>query len=206
MKMLPRHQLLIIFGLVVALPFAFLIGARGSLFDFGQISGSTTQNTKEVVFAAAGSTEKFTFLSKQRSNSCGLRAEQVLSYSDEERLQGSCCSAMDLHRYQEQVKGLKKYSNISQIPPDPYDISISLAKELLGYKDLINLTTEQQKIYDNAMELSDEGGPCCCKCWRWDAFEGQAKYLITKYNFSAEEIAEIWDIEDGCGGEGHEHG
>ena len=113
---------------------------------------------------------------------------------------------MDLHRYQEQVEGLKQYSHISQIPEDPYDISAALAKELFGYQKSITLTTEQQKIYDQAMELSHEGGPCCCKCWRWHAFEGQAKYLITQYNWNSQQIADLGDLQDGCGGAGQTHG
>lgn len=154
--------------------------------------------------AIAGSKEKFEYLTEQRSNVCArITSEELASYSDDARLQGSCCSSMDLHRYQEQIEGLKKYSNTSQIPNDPYDIPVTLAKELLGYKDSIMLTLEQQKVYDGAMKLSDEGGPCCCRCWRWDAFEGLAKYLIMQHNFTAEQVAEIWDLEDGCGGEGH---
>ena len=110
---------------------------------------------------------------------------------------------MDLHRYKEQVEGLKKYSYIEKIPSDPYDIPVSLVRELLDYQKNIILTQEQQQIYDEAVKMSHEGGPCCCKCWRWYAFEGLAKYLITEYDFNSEQIAEIWDLEDGCGGEGH---
>ena len=120
-------------------------------------------------------------------------------------LQGSCCSKMDFDSYKEQIEGLKKYLNISQIPTDPYDISAAHAKELLSFNEKIILTMQQQAIYDDAMKMSDEHGPCCCKCWRWDAFEGLAKYLITQHNFNAEQIAEVWDLEDGCGGKGHEH-
>lgn len=142
---------------------------------------------------------KFAALSGVHTNLCA-GPQYISSKSDGERLQGSCCSAMDFHGYVEQINGLKKYSDISQIPSDPYDIPVSLAKELLGYKESITLTVEQQQLYDEAMKMSHEGGPCCCKCWRWDAFEGQAKFLITQYNFSAAQIAEVWDLEDGCGG------
>ncbi len=148
---------------------------------------------------------KFALLSNAHTNFCA-KADFINSKSDDERLQGSCCSKMDFHRYMEQIEGLKKYSQISQIPKDPYDIPVSLAKELLGYKKSIVLTSEQQMIYDGAMKMSHEHGPCCCKCWRWDAFEGLAKFLITKYNFNSEQIAEVWDLIDGCGGKGHEHG
>ena len=106
------------------------------------------------------------------------------------------------HELQDIVTELK---DIDKIPSDPYDIPVVLARELLDYQKNIVLTQEQQNIYDNAVKLSHEGGPCCCKCWRWYAFEGLAKYLITEYDFNAEQIAEIWDLEDGCGGTGHEH-
>mgnify|MGYP001602013669 CR=1 FL=1 len=39
--------------------------------------------------------------------------------------------------------------------------------------------------------------------WDWYAFEGLAKYLITEHDFTAGQIAEVWDLEDGCGGAGH---
>jgi hypothetical protein len=68
------------------------------------------------------------------------------------------------------------------------------------------LTPEQQKIYDHATKLADEGGPCCCKCWRWTAFQGQAKELIVRRRYTAQQIAEVWDLEDGCGGSDDAHG
>ena len=124
---------------------------------------------------------------------------------DDARIQGSCCGPMDLHKYQEQVEGLKKYADIPQIPEDPYDVPVLLAKQLFEYQETIQLTADEQAIYDQAMKLSEEGGPCCCRCWRWTAFEGQAKYLITEKKWSAQQIAELWNIEDGCGGSGHKH-
>jgi len=33
-----------------------------------------------------------------------------------------------------------------------------------------------------------------------DRVEGQAKYLITRRQFDANQIAHTWDLEDGCGG------
>jgi hypothetical protein len=112
---------------------------------------------------------------------------------------------MDLHRYQVQVQGLTKYADIPQIPSDPYDVPVSLAKQLFEYQKTIYLTPDQQAVYDEATKISKEGGPCCCRCWRWNAFEGQAKYLISKLNWSAQEVAELWDLEDGCGGTEHAH-
>ncbi|MDO8503965.1 MAG: hypothetical protein Q7S60_04750 [bacterium] len=186
-----RSKLLLI-PLLVLLIGAFLLGSRFS------------QGGNQAF--AAGSPEKFEYLSAQTSNQCGAQPTTIESYADTERLQGSCCSAMDLHKYQEQVEGLKKYSRISQIPKDPYDIPASLAKELLGYRDNIQLDSGEQAVYDEAVALSDEGGPCCCRCWRWYTFEGLAKYLITEKGFTADQVAEVWDLEDGCGGAKSEHG
>ncbi len=147
--------------------------------------------------------EKFVTLSNAHTNYCA--APNFLdSKSDDERLQGSCCSKMDFHRYTEQIEGLKQYSSMSVIPSDPYDVKVSLAKTLIDYDKKITLNPQQQEVYDKAMKMSDEGGPCCCKCWRWTAFEGQAKYLITEYNYNEKQIAKVWDLEDGCGGKGHE--
>lgn len=121
---------------------------------------------------------------------------------DDAYIQGSCCSPMDFHHYQEQVEGLKKYADIALIPSDPYDVPVSLAKQLFEYQKTIQLTTAQQAVYDEAAKISKEGGPCCCRCWRWVAFEGQAKYLIFEKNWSPQQIANLWDLEDGCGGVG----
>ena len=70
-----------------------------------------------------------------------------------------------------------------------------------------------KQIYEEAKKMSHEGGPCCCgsdkldeSCWRWKVYGGLAKVLITEYNFNAEQIAEIWDISDGCGGDQHIEG
>ncbi len=147
---------------------------------------------------------KFARLNSANSNFCA--GPDFLDNINVDKLQGACCSEMDLHRYKEQLEGLKEYSKIEKIPSDPYDIPRELADELLDYQKNIKLTSEQQKIYDEAVGLSHEGGPCCCKCWRWYAFEGQAKYLIVEEGFTAEQIAEVWDLEDGCGGPGHIEG
>ena len=119
---------------------------------------------------------------------------------DNARLQGSCCSPMSFHRYSEQVKGLKEFRNIPQIPQDPYDIQAKLAKELLSHYEN-GLTPEQQKAYDYAMENSHEKGPCCCKCWRWYVYGGLGKILIQKYKFTGEQLTKVWNLSDGCGGE-----
>lgn len=148
--------------------------------------------------------QKFQTLSTQGNSSCSLDFKNSISQmSDTQQLQGSCCSAMVFHRYKEQVEGLRNYSNIPQVPPDPYDIPASLAKELLKYDEEITLTSEEQKEYDKAMSMSEEKGPCCCKCWRWYVYEGLGKYLIRNNKFTGEQITDIWNLSDGCGGDRH---
>jgi hypothetical protein len=144
--------------------------------------------------------ERFLALSARHSNKCSLRAESLKAIAVNGRLQGSCCSPMGYTRYVSQVRGLRQYADVPEIPADPYDIAVSLAKRLLAYDKQLALTAGQQAVYDRAMRLSHEHGPCCCHCWRWTAFEGQAKYLITRRNFTAAQIADVWNLEDGCGG------
>ena len=79
---------------------------------------------------------------------------------------GSVRAAMDEARYRQQIDGLRRYSDIAEVPPDPYDIPAPLAHKLMGYYT-VALTKEEQSAYDYAMEHSDMQGPCCCKCWRW---------------------------------------
>lgn len=145
--------------------------------------------------------KKFQLLSTQGNSSCsGAFKDSIASMPDNTRLQGSCCSKMSWHRYQEQVQGLQKYKDIKEIPPDPYDIEAVLAKKLQShYED--TLTPEEQKAYDFAMRNSEEKGPCCCKCWRWYVYGGLAKYLIKNYKFTGPQIVEVWNLSDGCGGE-----
>ncbi len=145
---------------------------------------------------------KFDRLSKSGNSSCSsMFKDSITSMPKDARLQGSCCSPMNLHRYSEQVKGLKKYKDVKDIPQDPYDIEAGLAKKLLArYDDA--LTPEQQKEYDYAMQNSNEKGPCCCKCWRWFVYGGLGKHLIKNYKFTGKQVTEVWNLSDGCGGEG----
>lgn len=145
---------------------------------------------------------KFDYLSQNGNSACSQSFQtSIPSMPDDARLQGSCCSPMSMHRYQEQVEGLIKYKDISEIPPDPYDIEVGLAKKLLSYYDM-ELTPDQQKEYDYAMQNSNEKGPCCCKCWRWYVYGGLGKLLIQQYGFTGDQVTEVWNLSDGCGGEG----
>lgn len=143
---------------------------------------------------------RFALLAKRHTNQCGLRAQSLESLARDGRLQGSCCSPMDYAHYTKQLRGLKKYAGVAEIPRDPYDVSVALAKRLIAYDGAIELTSSEQSAYEQATKLGDEHGPCCCRCWRWSAFEGQARYLISRRDYTARQIAELWDIEDGCGG------
>lgn len=178
-----------------------LVGAAFLLGVFVNAKKAENKITVDPVYA------KFEQLSKQGNSSCSASFQTSIdSMSDDERLKGSCCSQMTWHRYSEQVAGLKKYADILEIPPDPYDIEVKLAKMLKSHYD-DKLTDEQQKAYDYAMANSDEKGPCCCKCWRWYVYGGLAKILIQKHNFSGEQITEVWNFSDGCGGDSeHHHG
>ena len=149
---------------------------------------------------------RFDHLSQQKTNSCGGGKDYVAWLSDDgKRIQGSCCSPMTLHSYEDQIEGLKKYADYDIIPPDPYDVSAVWADGMMEYAEQTKLSAEQQAIYDEAMKMSREGGPCCCVCWHWYAYEGLAKHLIASGDFSSEQIAEIWDLSDACGGD-HNHG
>jgi hypothetical protein len=183
-------------------PALIIVVAAVVLYGAATAGRKNAMKLPQTVLAA-----KFEFLSRNGNSSCsGAFTESIASLPDGERLRGSCCSPMDLHRYGEQVEGLKAYRHISEIPSDPYDIDGVLAKRLQSYYEL-ELTLEEQKAWDYAMEHSHEKGPCCCKCWRWYVYGGLGKHLIRQYSFTGEEVAKVWNLSDGCGGAGdHAHG
>jgi hypothetical protein len=149
--------------------------------------------------------KRFEFLSQNGNSSCSRSfRDSIADLPADARLQGSCCSEMNLHRYSEQIEGLKQYSDIPDVPPDPYDVAAPLAQKLLtAYQE--PLSAEQQKQYDLALETSNEKGPCCCRCWRWEVFGGLGKLLIREHGFSGEQVAQVWNLSDGCGGDSHLH-
>ena len=115
-------------------------------------------------------------------------------------LQGSCCNPMDLGKYTTQVTGLQQYADVSQIPKDPYNLTVATAEEMLGWYDHINLTATQQGIYEQAASKTADNGWCCCQCWAWYTHAGLAKYLITHNNFTATQVTAVTNLEDCCGG------
>jgi len=169
----------------------------GGAYYFG-----SSPETPLSIFADKAMAAKFESLSKSGNSTCSATfTDSIDAMPDTGRLQGSCCSPMDPHRYQEQVTGLAKFKDIPEIPSDPYDIDAALAKQLKAYYD-VELTPEQQAAYDYAMQHSKEKGPCCCKCWRWYVYGGLGKLLIQKYGFTGEQVTEVWNLSDGCGGPG----
>ncbi|MBI2475700.1 MAG: hypothetical protein HYV67_00460 [Candidatus Taylorbacteria bacterium] len=183
---------------------ALLIG--GVLF----LGRSPEQPEQSGSFANTALAAKFEELSQSGNSSCsGTFKDSITAMPDGARLKGSCCSPMSIHRYTEQVEGLQKFKselgqNIAEIPDDPYDIEAGLAKRLISYYD-IELTPEEQAAYDYAMLNSSEKGPCCCKCWRWYVYGGLAKFLIQNHSFTGEQITEVWNLSDGCGGDSEHH-
>jgi hypothetical protein len=151
--------------------------------------------------------ERFDYLSANGNSNCSAEfMESIATMPAVARLQGSCCSPMDRHRYIEQIQALKKYGAIEQIPPDPYDIAAGVAQKVMPYYDLA-LSPDEQRAYQYAMDNSDEKGPCCCQCWRWKVYGGLAKYLIRERRFSGEQLVEVWNLSSGCGGGAeHHHG
>lgn len=182
-------------SLVVSVAVALLL--IGGAYYF-----SATSKVPSAIFADTAMAAKFDTLSKNGNSSCSAAfASSIDDMLDTGRIRGSCCSPMDAHRYEEQVEGLKKFKDIPEIPSDPYDIDAALAKQLKAYYD-VELTPKEQQAYDYAMQNSDEKGPCCCKCWRWYVYGGLGKLLIQKYGFTGEQVTEVWNLSDGCGGAG----
>lgn len=192
-----QNKILIVALVIILLVLGGLLFKSNNLKD-QKISTLNKSSSDNTLF------KKFQVLSNQGNSSCSSDFYNSISImKDDQKLQGSCCSPMIYHRYVEQTEGLKKYKEISQIPSDPYDISASLAKELLTYDRNIILTPKEQKEYDKAMSMSEEKGPCCCKCWRWYVYGGLGKYLIRNHKFTGEQITDIWNLSDGCGGDRH---
>ena len=182
----------------------FVIGGAVLLARSPQLPAQNVVHVNEALAA------KFDDLSKNGNSSCSARfQDSIAKMQSTARLKGSCCSPMTMHRYGEQVEGLKKYKavfgqNMAEIPDDPYDIEAGLAKRLVSYYD-IKLTPEEQQAYDYAMLNSNEKGPCCCKCWRWHVYGGLGKYLIKNKGFTGKQLAQLWDLSDGCGGDNEHH-
>ena len=176
-------------------------------FIFVALLGLSVSTGQEIGPAAEGDlpAERFEYLSQNGNSNCSRAfMESIASMPPTMRLQGSCCGPMSEHRYREQVDGLEKYMDIALVPADPYDIPAGIAQQAVAWF-AVELSAEEQAAYDYAMENSGEKGPCCCQCWRWQVYGGLAKYLIRERDFTGEQVAELWDLSDGCGGDDHVH-
>jgi hypothetical protein len=149
--------------------------------------------------------KRFESLSQDGNSSCARAfRNSIADLPQTARLQGSCCGEMSLHRYNEQIQGLKRYGDIPDVPPDPYDVEAGLAQKLMAAY-AAPLRADEQQRYDLAMATSEEKGPCCCQCWRWEVFGGLGKLLIREHGFTGEQVAEVWNLSHGCGGDAHLH-
>ena len=176
-------------GFLVAVP---VLLARGSLL--------CEAASAEEVDDDAALMKRFESLSQNGNVSCSAEFEaSIAKMPAEKMLQGSCCSPMDGPRYLEQIKGIRKYADISEIPPDPYNIPAGMAQKLMPYYDLA-LNSTEQAAYDFAMANSDMRGPCCCQCWRWRVYGGLGKHLIRDRQFTGQQLVDLWNIAQGCGG------
>lgn len=146
--------------------------------------------------------KRFEYLSTNGNSNCsGEFMASIAAMPATQMIQGACCAPMEAKRYVDQVKALRAYAEIADIPSDPYDIPAGLAQRLLSY-DAIALTGAEQVAYDYAMTNSEERGPCCCQCWRWHTYGGLAKRLIREKKFTGEQVTKVWDLSNGCGGQG----
>jgi len=196
-----NYKFFAVLGLIAAI-YIYVVAFDKPAFDFFKRGADLGQGFSLTDRALAA---KFDYLSKNGNSSCSLAfREAITQMPDAARLQGSCCSPMSMHRYSEQVEGLKKFSSIPEIPSNPYDVEAALAKRLMSYYDM-ELNPEEQLAYDYAMQNSDEKGPCCCKCWRWNVYGGLGKFLIRDYNFTGEQLTHVWNLSDGCGGDSEHH-
>ena len=145
--------------------------------------------------------QRFDYLSREHSNNCGLNPSSFATMPASARLQGACCGPMDAKLYPEYVKQIHELAKYDHryVPSDPYNMSVALARKLVAFNDTILLSHAQQQVYDRAFAQSPDHAPCCCHCWRWTAFEGQAKYFIVYRRFTSKQIGELWGLDDGCG-------
>lgn len=194
-----RVRLLLALGLLAVVLGVVAIASSGSG------APRPTANSSPGAGAPAGTPARFTFLAAQHSNNCGLKPNSVERKPPTMRLQGACCSAMDQAHYQSQVRGLRAYAALAEVPPDPYDISVRLAQRLLTLGQRIRLRGSAQGTYERAMAMADEHGPCCCRCWRWEAFRGLSKYLIVRRDWRPVKVSTLIDLLDGCGGPAAKH-
>ena len=86
----------------------FVIGLLYLVFFWnGEVNFNGNQINGKNLYA------KFKVLASNGNSSCSaVFNDSISSMPDNARLQGSCCSPMNWHRYSEQIQGLTKYKSI----------------------------------------------------------------------------------------------
>ncbi|MHB8546234.1 MAG: hypothetical protein ACYDAJ_05660 [Nitrosotalea sp.] len=127
--------------------------------------------------------------------------KDILQFPDNfTNMGGQCCGAVtDTKKYNAQIEGLRQFAYIPDVPSNPYDIPVVQVKKMLAYDTSMILTSEENATLTKAAKMSDEGGPCCCKCWHWYFNEGVAKEMITEYHFTSKQVADFYNLSDTCG-------
>ena len=138
-----RRVLLIACAAATAVAAALIVALSGGGHSKATAASEARLAANDPMFVA-GTSAAFRYLAAQSSNRCELEPRSLLQMANKGRLQGSCCSPMDLAAYQSQVRGLRAYRDIVQIPRDPYDIPVSLAKRLLSYDRTITLSAARR--------------------------------------------------------------
>ena len=114
-------------------------------------------------------------------------------------LSGQCCGTLlDTKEHRENLEKLQAYKSMPGIPLDPFHTPIEMAKKWIDYDNNTTLTSDEQKVFDEAYKISKEK-PCCCKCWHYYTNEGIAKKMIKDGTFNSKQIADYWDASDICG-------
>ena len=182
--------------LITAIIVAIAIAASVLFF-----SGTNTVSAQSTPESA-----QFTALSHATTDQCAYLGDKAAIYnsitamSNDTYFQGSCCSPMDWTHYQQQIAGLKNYSNIAAIPQNPYNVSVGQVKQMLGYYTNITLNQSQNVTFNQAASLTQDKSWCCCQCWAWYAHAGLAKYMIKNYNYNVSQVVTLINLEDCCGG------
>lgn len=156
----------------------------------------------------AGSQTEFNYLSAQHSDACsnlnneGANLAWINSLQDGTFLQGSCCTPMDYPDYSNQAaENQQNYSSIPVIPVDPYNVPAKTVKAMAADVHAA-LTTAQQQAYDTGTSMSTDKAPCCCWCWAGYAHEGMVKNVIINYGYTAQQVTDLLNTQDCCGGPG----
>jgi hypothetical protein len=132
-------------------PRSWVLATISALLICGSLAVASA-NAQETTGDAALKS-RFEALSQHGNVECSMQFEKLIgTMGSEGRLQGSCCAPMDEARYRQQIEGLKKYADVTEVPPDPYDIPAQLAHRLMGYYDMA-LNKEEESAYDYAGAL-----------------------------------------------------